>query len=64
MRMWEIRENTGKYDKDYRYGYRDKSTKEAYECGYEDGYKAAMEELEEDEEKEGYRYPDHVKRFR
>lgn len=61
MRMWEIRENTGRYDHDdeerygerygERMGYRgkrEKTVKEAYECGYEDGYKAAMEEIEED----------------
>lgn len=43
-RMWEIREG---YDHEYRMGRRDKSVEEAYECGYEDGYKAAMEELGE-----------------
>ena len=55
MRMWEIRENFGRYDRDDRYGDRmgyrsgskEKTVKEAYECGYEDGYKAAMEEMEE-----------------
>ena len=55
MRMWEIRENFGRYDRDDRYGDRmgyrsstkEKTVKEAYECGYEDGYKAAMEEIEE-----------------
>ena len=55
MRMWEIRENFGRYDRDDRYGDRmgyrssskEKAVKEAYECGYEDGYKAAMEEIEE-----------------
>lgn len=49
--MWEIRENTEKYDEDYRVGMRDKSAKEAYKCGYEDGYADAMEE------KESYRSP-------
>ena len=55
MRMWEIRENFGRYDRDDRYGDRmgyrssskEKTVKEAYECGYEDGYKAAIEEIEE-----------------
>ena len=55
MRMWEIRENFGRYDRDDRYGDRmgqrssskEKTVKEAYECGYEDGYNAAMEEIEE-----------------
>lgn len=45
MRMWEIREKD-KYS-DYRMGKRGMSTEEAYECGYEDGYKEAMEEIEE-----------------
>ena len=55
MRMWEIRENAGRYDDDERYGERmgyrgkrEKTVKEAYECGYEDGYKAAIEEIEEE----------------
>lgn len=47
MRMWEIRENPDRYY-DERYGYRmsrrDKDEKDAYECGYEDGYRDAMEE--------------------
>ena len=59
MRMWEIRENFGRYDRDDRYGDRmgyrsstkEKTVKEAYECGYEEGYKAAIEEMEE---KSGY----------
>lgn len=40
--MWEIRE-----DSDYgkRYGMRSPEDK-AYECGFEDGYKKAMEEIE------------------
>lgn len=48
MRMWEIRENTGKYDSDYRMGMKDKGSKlqEAYDCGFEDGYEKAMEEIE------------------
>lgn len=45
--MWEIRENPDRYY-DERYGYRmsrrDKDEKDAYECGYEDGYRDAMEE--------------------
>lgn len=50
--MWEIREG---YNKDDVYGYRSgsrmgmrhmKTAEEAYECGYEDGYEAAMEEME------------------
>lgn len=67
MRMWEIRENTGRYDSDYRMGMKDKSVKDAYKCGYEDGYADAMEEvaerkygkssyrMEEDEERSGNR---------
>jgi len=59
MRMWEIRENTGKYDSDYRMGMKDKdhTLQEAYDCGYEDGYKDAMEEVEEHKsnERSGYR---------
>lgn len=47
MRMWEIRENTGKERPGHYTGYRTKSVEEAYECGYEDGYEAAMKELEE-----------------
>jgi len=47
MRMWEIRENTGKYDSDYRMGMKQSKLQEAYDCGYEDGYKKAMSELEE-----------------
>jgi len=38
--MWEIREGY-----DHRMGR--KSVDEAYECGYEDGYEAAMKEMEE-----------------
>jgi len=64
MRMWEIRENTGKYDSDYRTGMKEKDHKlqEAYDCGYEDGYRDAMEELEDHKSgerrgsyREGYR---------
>lgn len=49
MRMWEIRENTGKYDSDYRMGMKSKEHKlqEAYDCGFEDGYEKAMEDLED-----------------
>ena len=50
MRMWEIREG---YEHDgYRRGRsrsgmrHEKTVEEAYECGYEDGYAAAMEEME------------------
>ena len=50
MRMWEIKEKDREhYDDDYR-SYRSKSIDEAYECGYEDGYRAAMKEMEENEE--------------
>ena len=38
--MWEIRENASRYD-DYE------KTSE-YDCGYEDGYEAAMKELKKD----------------
>jgi len=56
MRMWEIRENTGNYGSGYKMGMREKSAREAYECGYEDGYEAAMKELEgEASYRSGYR---------
>ena len=48
--MWEIREG---YERDgYRKGRgrtgmrREMTAEEAYDCGYEDGYEAAMEEME------------------
>ena len=41
MRMWEIRE----HDRGFRNMRDTKSVEEAYECGYEDGYDAAMEEM-------------------
>lgn len=55
MRMWEIRE--GDYSPKHRgeyYGHKgaeheyhkDRELKEAYECGYEDGYEEAMREIE------------------
>lgn len=48
MRMWEIRENPDHYYDDDHYAHRmnrhNKDEKEAYECGYEDGYRDAMEE--------------------
>ena len=53
MRMWEIRENSENYP-GYRMGYRKKSSEEMYDCGYEDGYKAAMEELGENTNYRGY----------
>ena len=54
MRMWEIRE--GDTEKGYRFnrrmpshmkGYKDdeKELQEAYDCGFEDGWKAAMDEF-------------------
>jgi len=49
-KMWEIREGH-----DYRMGRKDKSVEEAYECGYEDGYDAAMEELGERRSMRSYR---------
>lgn len=49
-KMWEIREGY-----DYRMGRKDKSVEEAYECGYEDGYYAAMEELGERKNSYGMR---------
>lgn len=42
-RMWEIREG---YDSGKHYGMRNT---EAYECGYKDGYEAAMEEMNHSE---------------
>ena len=52
MRMWEIREGyqEGMYGKgkDAKHSKHDSEdeVKEAYECGYEDGYADAMEEME------------------
>lgn len=59
--MWEIREGY-----DYRMGRRDKET-EAYECGYEDGYRDAMEEIEDMNERKGvssYRMRDSKGRYK
>lgn len=55
MRVWEIREGRDR-EMDYRMGMRDRSEKiekiekEAYECGYEDGYDKAMEEWWENDQ--------------
>lgn len=38
-RMWEIRENYGERNRNYS-----ETEMEAYECGYEEGYAAAMKE--------------------
>lgn len=52
MRMWEIREgdyNRGESKRDYfnHHGEsKDRELKEAYECGFEDGYEEAMKEIE------------------
>lgn len=43
-RLWEIREN---YEDRTR---SKKSSSRMYQCGYEDGYNDAMEEMEESEE--------------
>ncbi len=46
MRMWEIRDKSN-YDLDYKSKKRsNRSEDEDYDCGYEDGYRAAMEEAE------------------
>ena len=46
MRMWEIRDKSN-YDSEYRSKRgRRSSDGDDYECGYEDGYRAAMEESE------------------
>lgn len=51
MRIWELRDHGTRYDYDreseygHHMGMREKSASEAYECGYEDGYEAAMEEV-------------------
>lgn len=37
--MWEIRENASRYDD---------SEPSEYECGYEDGYAAAMKEIKKE----------------
>ena len=66
MRMWEIRENLGKYDSDYRMGmkqHKESKLQEAYDCGFEDGYEKAMEELE-DKHKMGERYKDEESGYR
>ena len=48
--MWEIRESDSeKYG--YRMGRRRSEVEEAYECGFEDGYKKAMEEIKFGERK-------------
>lgn len=48
MRMWEIRENDeSRYG--HRFGTRNRNASEideAYECGYEEGYRKAMKEAE------------------
>ena len=58
MRMWEIRANSEypKYGRrSSKRGYKEDSD-EAYECGYEDGYRAAMKEAKRYEEsKDSYR---------
>ena len=43
-RMWEIRERD---DRQRRYGMRNNDDKieEAYECGFDEGYEKAMEEM-------------------
>ena len=45
MRVWELRDHGHQEMSDYR-GMHDKTAKEAYECGFEDGYEKAMEEME------------------
>ena len=45
MRVWELRDH-GHHDVSEYKDTHDKSTKEAYECGFEDGYEKAMEEIE------------------
>ena len=45
MRVWELRDHGHQEMSDYR-GMHDKTNKEAYECGFEDGYEKAMEEIE------------------
>ena len=58
MRMWEIREGDytpkrkggyyGRHKSEYgkESEYKDYELKEAYECGFEDGYEEAMKEVE------------------
>jgi hypothetical protein len=63
--MWEIRENTGKYDSDYRMGMKKESKlQEAYDCGFEDGYEKAMEELEDKKKGEHSSYRDDESGYR
>lgn len=47
MRLWEVREKDGYRDRRSHMGMREKSAEEAYECGFEDGYREAMEEIED-----------------
>lgn len=45
--MWEIRENSNRHGKDGRSfdDYADDGRDESYECGYDDGYMAAMKDM-------------------
>jgi len=57
-RVWEIREG-GDYKHNRKMGMRDdQELREAYECGYDEGYEAAMEEMDEDKynSRTSYRY--------
>ena len=40
-----MRKDTHDDDTSYRYGMRDDDVKEAYECGFEDGYSEAMKKI-------------------
>lgn len=46
MRVWELRDHGDRDYSDYHMGMREKTSKEAYECGFEDGYEKAIEEME------------------
>lgn len=59
MRLWEVREKDGYRDHRSHMGMREKSVEEAYECGFEDGYKEAMEEYGERSSYRSMRYKSH-----
>lgn len=55
-KMWEIRENYSEPRYGYRINRRSSEVEDAYECGYEDGYRKAMKEAHsfyEDKEQYG-----------
>lgn len=55
MRVWELRDHGDRSEYDYRMGMREKTDKEAYECGFEDGYEKAIEEMHQTDYRSNYR---------